>query len=192
MLFSVPVSLGYPALAGLVLGESAGLPLPGETALITAGGLAAAGHLALGLVVIIAVLAAVAGDTLGFWIGRRRGREVLLRDGFMAAHRRHAVARADRFFARHGVATVFVGRFVPGVRVVAAVMAGASRMPWRRFALANTSGAVVWATTVAGLAYLLGPSGAAMLALGGLAFGALALTAGWWRQRRGMRGLATT
>ena len=119
MLFSVPVSLGYPALAGLVLGESAGLPLPGETALITAGGLAAAGHLALGLVVIIAVLAAVAGDTLGFWIGRRRGREVLLRDGFMAAHRRHAVARADRFFARHGVATVFVGRFVPGVRVVA-------------------------------------------------------------------------
>ena len=192
MLFSVPVSLGYPALAGLVLGESAGLPLPGETALITAGGLAAAGHLALGLVVIIAILAAVAGDTLGFWIGRRRGREVLLRDGFMAAHRRHAVARADRFFARHGVATVFVGRFVPGVRVVAAVMAGASHMPWRRFALANTSGAVVWATTVAGLAYLLGPSGAAMLALGGLAFGALALTAGWWRQRRGMRGLATT
>lgn len=192
MLFSVPVSLGYPALAGLVLGESAGLPLPGETALITAGGLAAAGHLALGLVVIIAILAAVAGDTLGFWIGRRRGREVLLRDGFMAAHRRHAVARADRFFARHGLATVFVGRFVPGVRVVAAVMAGASHMPWRRFALANTSGAVVWATTVAGLAYLLGPSGAAMLALGGLAFGALALTAGWWRQRRGMRGLATT
>ena len=192
MLFSVPVSLGYPALAGLVLGESAGLPLPGETALITAGGLAAAGHLALGLVVIIAILAAVTGDTLGFWIGRRRGREVLLRDGFMAAHRRHAVARADRFFARHGVATVFVGRFVPGVRVVAAVMAGASHMPWRRFALANTSGAVVWATTVAGLAYLLGPSGAAMLALGGLAFGALALTAGWWRQRRGMRGLATT
>ena len=192
MLLAVPVSLGYPALAGLVLGESAGLPLPGETALITAGGLAAAGHLALGLVVIIAVLAAVAGDTLGFWIGRRRGREVLLRDGFMAAHRRHAVARADRFFARHGVATVFVGRFVPGVRVVAAVMAGASHMPWRRFALANTSGAVVWATTVAGLAYLLGPSGAAMLALGGLAFGALALTAGWWRQRRGMRGLATT
>ena len=192
MLFSVPVSLGYPALAGLVLGESAGLPLPGETALITAGGLAAAGHLALGLVVIIAIVAAVAGDTLGFWIGRRRGREVLLRDGFMAAHRRHAVARADRFFARHGVATVFVGRFVPGVRVVAAVMAGASHMPWRRFALANTSGAVVWATTVAGLAYLLGPSGAAMLALGGLAFGALALTAGWWRQRRGMRGLATT
>ena len=80
MLFSVPVSLGYPALAGLVLGDSAGLPLPGETALITAGGLAAAGHLALGLVVIIAVLAAVAGDTLGFWIGRRRGREVLLRE----------------------------------------------------------------------------------------------------------------
>lgn len=151
MFFSVPASRGYPALAALVFGESMGLPVPGETALITAGGLATAGHLALSVVIVVTVLAAVTGDTLGYWIGRRRGRDVLVRDGFMAGHRRHAIARADRFFAHHGTATVFVGRFVPGVRVVAAVMAGASQMPWRRFALANTSRAVVSGVSAASL-----------------------------------------
>lgn len=184
MFIPVPSQLGYPVLAALIFGESTGLPLPGETALITAGGLAGAGRLALPVVIAVAIIAAIAGDTLGYWLGRRRGRAFLLRDGFLAGHRRHAVARADRFFARNGTATVFVSRFIPGVRVVAAVMAGATQMPWRRFAAANTLGAVVWATTVASLAYLIGPTGAASLALAGLALGPLALLAAWWRRRR--------
>lgn len=184
MLIPVPASLGYPMLGTLVFGESTGLPLPGETALITAGGLAAAGHLSLPLVIAVATLAAITGDTLGYWLGRQRGRAFLLREGFLAGHRRHAVRRADRFFAGNGTATVFVSRFIPGVRVVAAVMAGATRMPWRRFAAANTLGAVLWASTVASLAYLLGPAGAASLALAGLALGPLALTGAWWRRRR--------
>ncbi|MGI8596006.1 MAG: DedA family protein [Thermoleophilaceae bacterium] len=184
MLIPVPAALGYPTLGALVFGESTGLPLPGETALITAGGLAAAGHLSLPLVIVVATLAAIAGDTLGYWLGRERGRAFLLRDGFLAGHRRHAVRRADRFFARNGTATVFVSRFIPGVRVVAAVMAGATGMPWRRFAAANMLGAVLWASTVASLAYLLGPAGAASLALAGLALGPLALTGAWWRRRR--------
>jgi membrane protein DedA with SNARE-associated domain len=183
MLVPVPAGLGYPALGALILGESTGLPLPGETALITAGGLAAAGHLALPLVIATAILAAITGDTLGYWLGRTRGRTFLLRDGFLADHRRHAVARADRFFARNGTATVFVSRFIPGVRVVAAVTAGATQMPWRRFAAANTAGAVLWATTVASVAYLLGPAGAASLALGGLALGLLAIAEAWRRPR---------
>lgn len=184
MFIPVPAQLGYPALGALIFGESTGLPLPGETALIAAGGLAGAGHLALPAVIAVAIVAAIAGDTLGYWLGRKRGRAFLLRDGFLAGHRRHAVARADRFFARNGTATVFVSRFIPGVRVVAAVMAGATQMPWRRFAAANTLGAVAWATTVASLAYALGPAGAASLALAGLALGPLALTAAWWRRRR--------
>lgn len=184
MFIPVPAQLGYPALGVLIFGESTGLPLPGETALITAGGLAGAGHLALPAVVAVAIVAAIAGDTLGYWLGRKRGRAFLLRDGFLAAHRRHAVVRADRFFARNGTATVFVSRFIPGVRVVAAVMAGATQMPWRRFAAANTLGAVLWATTVASLAYELGPAGAASLALSGLALAPLALLAAWWRRRR--------
>jgi membrane protein DedA with SNARE-associated domain len=184
MLFPVPSQLGYVALGALILGESAGLPLPGETALIAAGGLVAAGHLSLPLVILVGALAAIVGDTIGYWLGRRGGRALLLRDGFGATHRRHAVARADRFFNRYGAATVFFGRWVPGVRIVAAVMAGASRMPWPRFAVANAAGAFAWAGTVATLAALLGPTGSVLMAAAGLALGGVLLAAGWWSHRR--------
>jgi membrane protein DedA with SNARE-associated domain len=184
MLITVPAQLGYPVLGALILGESAGLPLPGETALLTAGALAAAGHLALPVVILVAATAAIAGDTVGYWLGRRGGRAFLMRDGFLADHRRHAVERADRFFARYGTATVFFGRWLPGVRVVAAVMAGATRMPWKRFAVANAAGAFAWASTVAMTAVLLGPTGAAVLAVGGLAAVVGGATVAWWRRRR--------
>jgi membrane protein DedA with SNARE-associated domain len=183
VLISVPANLGYPALAALILGESAGLPLPGETALIAAGGLAAGGHLALPAVILVAACAAIVGDTLGYWLGRRGGRPFLLRPGLGAAHRRDAVERADRFFARYGVAAVFFGRWLPGVRVVVALMAGATGMPWPRFALANAAGAFAWAATVASLAMLAGPTGSLLLAAGGLALAGLALAFGWWRRR---------
>jgi undecaprenyl-diphosphatase len=184
MFIPIPSQLGYSALAAIILGEAAGVPLPGETALITAGGLAAAGHLSLPLVILVATLAAIVGDTAGYLLGRRGGRAFLLRDGLGARHRRHAVARADVFFARYGMAAVFFGRWVPVVRIVAALSAGAAQMPWRRFALANASGALAWATTVATLAWLLGPAGSAALAVGGLALGAVTLVVGWLQHRR--------
>jgi undecaprenyl-diphosphatase len=190
MILPVPSQIGYVALGGLILGESAGLPLPGETALITAGGLVAAGHLSLPIVILVAAFAAIAGDTAGYWMGRRGGRALLLRDGLGATHRRHAVERADWFFERYGAATVFFGRWVPGVRIVAAVMAGAARMPWPRFAVANATGAFAWAGTVATLAMLAGPTGAAIMALGGLTLGAVSLAAGWWAHRRRLRAAA--
>jgi membrane protein DedA with SNARE-associated domain len=170
----IPHQLGYAAVGGFILGESAGLPLPGETALIAGAGLAAAGHLSLPIV----------GDTAGYLLGRRGGRAFLLRDGLGAAHRRHAVARADVFFARYGLAAVFFGRWVPLVRIVAALCAGAARMPWRRFAVANAAGALTWATTVGTLAWLLGPGGATAMAAGGLLLGAVTLAVGWMRHRR--------
>jgi membrane protein DedA with SNARE-associated domain len=187
MFLPVPSQIGYAALGAIILGESAGLPIPGETALITAGGLVAAGQLSLPLVILVATVAAITGDTIGYWLGRRAGRALLLRDGFGAVHRRHAVRRADRYFARYGAATVFFGRWIPGVRIVAAVMAGASRMPWPRFAAANAAGAFAWATTVATLAVLVGPTGAAFLAVGGLALGALTLAAGVRSHRRSLQ-----
>lgn len=184
MIFTVPAQLGYPALAALVLGESAGLPVPGETALLAAGGLVAAGHLALPVVIAVAAIAAIAGDTIGYWLGRRGGRAFLLRDGLLADHRRRAVRRADGFFERHGTATVFLGRWIPGVRVVAAVMAGATRMPWKRFAIANALGAVAWAGTVATTAMLLGPPGTLLLAGAGIALAATGAGVSWLRSRR--------
>jgi undecaprenyl-diphosphatase len=187
MLLPVPSQIGYVALAGLILGESAGLPLPGETALITASGLVAAGHLSLPLVIVVAAAAAITGDTIGYWVGRRGGRALLLRDGPAAVHRRHAVQRADRFFARYGATTVFFGRWIPGVRIVAAVMAGASRMPWPRFAVANAAGAIAWAATFATLATLAGPTGALFLAAAGLGLGAITFAIAWRSHLRSLR-----
>src|SRR4051794_6883105 len=157
-MFSTPSVVGYPALFGLVLAECAGVPLPGETALLAAGVLAGAGRLDLPLVVLVAMAAAVLGDTLGYWLGRRGGRSVLLHRGPMRRGRVHAVERGERYFARHGAKTVFLGRFVPGVRVVTAAVAGATEMPWPRFALYNALGAFAWAATVGGLASLVGPA----------------------------------
>ncbi len=187
-MFAVPSQLGYPVLFGLVLGESAGLPVPGETALLTAGVLAGAGRLSLPRVIAVAIAAAVTGDTLGYWLGRRGGRAALTHRGPFAAGRAHALERGERFFDRHGAKTVFLARFVPGVRVVAAVLAGASAMPWPRFAVYNVSGAFVWAATVASLASLVGRSVAAevwIVALVAVAAGGLVTVL---RTRRGPGG----
>jgi undecaprenyl-diphosphatase len=185
MLFAVPSQVGYALVAALIFGESAGLPIPGETALIVAGGLTAAGHLSLPLVIGLAALAAILGDTLGYWLGRRGGRALLLRDGLGARHRRRALARADRHFVRHGVATVFIGRWIPGLRYMAALVAGATKMPWRRFAVANAAGAIVWAAAVTTLARLAGPMGSLVFSLAGLGIGAVMLLVG--RRRGGRR-----
>jgi membrane protein DedA with SNARE-associated domain len=160
---SVPANLGYGVLAALVGGESAGLPIPGETALVTAGLLAAAGHLSVPLVIVIAALAAMAGDNLGYWLGRHAGRRALQGGrGPLGRHRRRLLVRGEAFFARHGVNAVFLGRFVVGVRVVAALVAGATRMPIRQFMLANAAGAVVWAAATTLLVVWLGPPGAVL------------------------------
>jgi membrane-associated protein len=168
-MLAVPSQIGYPVLFALIFGESAGVPLPGETALLTAGVLAGDGRLSLPFVIGAAVAAAVAGDTLGYWLGRRGGRAVLQHRGPFAAIRAHALEHGERFFERHGAKTVFLGRFVPGVRIVAAVLAGAGAMPWPRFAIYNLSGAFVWAATVASLASLVGPTVAAALWIAALA-----------------------
>jgi undecaprenyl-diphosphatase len=185
----VPAHLGYPVLFALVFGESAGVPLPGETALLTAGVLAGAGRLSLPIVIGVAVAAAVLGDTLGYWLGRRGGRAVLTRHGGpLAALRALALERGERFFDRHGAKTVFLGRFVPGVRVVAAVLAGAGAMSWPRFAIYNVSGAFAWASLVAGLASLVGPTVAAALWIAALGAAAAAGLVAVLRARRGTGG----
>jgi membrane protein DedA with SNARE-associated domain len=184
VIVSVSPSLGLPALAALVFGESAGLPIPGETALIVAGGLAAAGHLSLPIVILVAAVAATTGDMVGYWIGRRGGRRLLLRDGRFSAHRRSAVARAERYFDRYGVLTVFFARFIPGVRVVGALSAGATEMRWRSFAIANMLGCVTWAATVATFAYVAGPDGTIVLIALGLSLGAIGFIAAAVNARR--------
>jgi len=149
---------GYFVVFFGVLLENAGIPVPGETILLAGAALARFGHLSLPAVVVIAIAGAVIGDNIGFFIGRRGGRVLLDRRGpiFGLTHAR--LAQFDAFFARHGAKTVFIARFVTGLRVVGAVMAGASTLPWSRFLLFNVAGALAWATTFGAVGYLLGYS----------------------------------
>jgi membrane-associated protein len=149
--------LAYLLLFGLVGGESAGLLLPGETALITAGVLAGNGRLQIELVIAVAAVAAVVGDNLGFAGGRYGGRRLLESSRIPFAHHRAVwLERGDAFFARHGGKAVLLGRFVIGVRVVVAWVAGINGLPWRTFVVWNLLGGVLWATTVGLLAYWFG------------------------------------
>jgi membrane protein DedA with SNARE-associated domain len=156
-------ALGYPGIAAIVGLESAGLPLPGETTLLAASYLAATGHLSLLLVTGSAAFGAVVGDSIGYLVGRRGGRRFLARYGKYVGITPEKLIRADDYFARHGAKTVFFGRFVALLRILAGPLAGASRMPYRRFLAANVAGAVTWATTIGTLAFFFGKPVAAFL-----------------------------
>jgi membrane protein DedA with SNARE-associated domain len=162
-LINVPAGIGYPLLFGFVAAESAGALVPGETSLIVAAALASQGRLSLPLVIAVAAGGAILGDNVGYLIGRRGLRRLVDRPGRWAAGRRRLVDRGEVFFARHGSAAVFFGRWLPGTRVVASWLAGAERMPWPRFLLWNALGGIAWATTVGTLAYVVGQSASGSL-----------------------------
>ena len=149
---------GYFVVFFGVLLENAGVPVPGETILLAGSALARFGHLSIFWVISIAIAGAVLGDNVGFFIGRRGGRRLLERHGRMLGLTRARLDQFDAFFARHGAKTVFIARFVTGLRVVGAVLAGASTLPWGRFLVFNATGALAWATTFGAVGYALGYS----------------------------------
>jgi membrane protein DedA with SNARE-associated domain len=166
-LIAVPASIGYPVLFAFVAVESAGVLVPGETSLIVAATLAGQGKLSLPLVILVAAAAAILGDNVGYVIGRKGVRRLVDRPGRGAERRRRLVVRGEAFFARRGAAAVFFGRWLPGLRAAASWLAGANRMPWRRFVLWNALGGIAWATTVGSLAYVVGRSvGSSLNAIG--------------------------
>ncbi|MEA2222720.1 MAG: hypothetical protein QOH83_1096 [Solirubrobacteraceae bacterium] len=153
----ISASTAYVALFVLIVAESSGAPVPGETALITAGVLASHGQVRIELVLLLAALAAIIGDNLGYAIGRSGGRRLLERPGFLEHHRHRVLEHGEPFFARHGAKAVFLGRWVAGLRIAAAWLAGINRMPWPQFLFWNALGGIAWATSVGLLAYWLGP-----------------------------------
>jgi membrane protein DedA with SNARE-associated domain len=148
---------GLWVLFGFVFLESTGIPLPGETALIAAALYAGATHhVPLWEVIAVAFAAAVAGDTMGYVIGRRYGYALLKRHGRRIGITERRLRIGEYLFHRHGGKIVFTGRFVALLRVLAALLAGAHRMPWPRFAVMNALGGLCWASLFAGGAYFFG------------------------------------
>ena len=193
-LLSVARDVGYPVLFLLVAIETMGIPRPGETALFTAGILASRGHLSIEVVIAVAACAAIIGDNIGFLIGRRLGRRLLLRDGLLATQRRRLVEVGEPFFARHGPKAVFLGRWIAGLRITSAWLAGVNRMAWPTFLFWNALGGICWAVSVALVAYFLGRGAEWVVNLAGVGGAAVVVVGGvavWgfvrWRERAAVR-----
>jgi len=140
----------------LVAVESAGIPVPGETALITAAVLAASGRFNIVEVIAVAAAGAIVGDSTGYWIARTGGRKALAKIPIARDALPKLLPRGERFFERHGPKTVVIGRFVAGLRVTVAWLAGISHMPWGRFVVYNAIGGILLATAIGLVAYYFG------------------------------------
>jgi len=149
---------GYAVVFLGVFLENTGLPVPGETALLAGSALAHFGQLSLTRVIVTAIVGATLGDNLGFYIGRHGGRSIAERHGWRIGLTPERLRELDAFFERHGPKTVFVARFITGLRVVGAILAGASGMRWPTFIVYNATGAIVWCTAIALAGYFLGHS----------------------------------
>jgi membrane protein DedA with SNARE-associated domain len=146
----------YPALLGLVLFESVGIPLPGEIALVTAAAFASRGRISIAVVIVIAALAASIGGILGYWIGNRGGLALVGRYGGYLGLRESHVERVHGFFERNGAKTILFGRFVAVLRTFAAVVAGAACMSFTKFVTYNTISSVVWSVVFGLLGFYFG------------------------------------
>ena len=152
---------GLPLLFAVVLLESFGIPLPGETALIAFGVLASQGHHSIVWVIVSAAAGAIIGDNLGYWlVGRLGGRELFERWGFLRRYSERFLPAAERLMQKHGGKTVFFGRFITVLRYTAAWVAGIGRMDWWRFLFWNAAGGICWATAVGLVAYYSGHAAA--------------------------------
>jgi undecaprenyl-diphosphatase len=188
-LIHIPPNVGYSVVFALVAIETMGIPVPGETALIAGALLAHGGEMDIGTLIVVAAAAAILGDNIGFAIGRRYGRRLFLIRGPLLEHREHALAVGEPFFAKHGPKAVFLGRWVAGLRIASAWLAGINRMHWPTFLFWNALGGIAWATSIGLSIYLLGRVADRAISVAGpaaAAVGAVALVAVvvWkWRQR---------
>lgn len=151
-------TVSYAGIAGIVFAESgllAGFFLPGDSLLITAGILAKSGHLNLALVMLVVAVAAIVGDSTGYYIGRKFGPSVFKNQG-SRFFKPEYVDRTHAFFEKHGGKALILARFVPVVRTVAPTMAGVGQMSYGQFLRYNVIGGLLWAVSVPLLGFVLG------------------------------------
>jgi membrane protein DedA with SNARE-associated domain len=160
-IFDTAADIGYPLVfAIIVLETGCGIPFaPGELAVVTGAIGAADDKLELQWLILVAAAAAITGDNIGYLIGRKGGRRLLERPGLFYKQRRFVLGVADPFFEKHGPKAVFIGRWLPVLRVYASWLAGASRMEWKAFAFWNASGGICWAVSLSLLGYFAGTAG---------------------------------
>jgi membrane protein DedA with SNARE-associated domain len=157
-LSALPPGLIYALVAIVVGTESLGVPLPGETALVAAALLATSGITNVWWVAIAASLGAIVGDSIGYAIGRRGGRSLLewLGRRFPNHLGPPHLAKAEQIFQRRGAWAIFFGRFIALLRIFAGPLAGALRVRYSTFLLANASGGILWASGTAFAVYAAG------------------------------------
>jgi membrane protein DedA with SNARE-associated domain len=155
----IVVRFGYAAVFFVVMLESSGIPMPGETILVSAAAYAGSRHtLDPGYIIAAAAGGAILGDNIGFWVGREYGTTLLSRWGGLIGLDERKRKLGQYLFARHGGKIVFFGRFVAVLRAFAAVLAGANRLPPLRFFVFNAAGGIVWAAVFGTGGYILGES----------------------------------
>src|SRR3954468_12317541 len=133
-----------------------GIPVPAETALIAAALLAHHHEMDIGTLIVVTSAAAIIGDNVGSAIGRRHGRPLFVHPGPLHAHRLKVLELGEPFFARHGPKAVFLGRWISGLRIGSAWLAGMNRMSWPYLLWWNALGGIAWAASVALSIYFLG------------------------------------
>jgi membrane protein DedA with SNARE-associated domain len=167
-------SYGLWLIAGMIALECVGIPVPGETILVAAAIYAGTTHhLSIAAVIGAAIAGAIVGNVIAFSIGRAYGYRLLRRYGRYIHLDETRIKIGEYLFLRHGGKVVFFARFVPVLRSVAALLAGANRMSWRSFMVANVTGAVVWVGVDCIGAYLLGEELTKLAAPVGIALGAI-------------------
>ena len=167
-LVDIPANVGYSLVFALIAVETMGIPVPGETALIAAALLAHDGEMDIVPLIALAAAAAIIGDNVGFAIGRKGGRRLFEMPGPFHHHRLAALDVGEPFFKRHGPKAVFLGRWVAGLRIASAWLAGMNRMDWPTFLFWNALGGIAWATSIGLGVYFVGHAFERFLGIGGI------------------------
>jgi membrane-associated protein len=198
-LFDLPALIawgGYVGVTTIVFVETGlllGFFLPGDSLLVTAGLLASRGMLNVYLMGLLLTVAAITGDALGFAIGRASGPRIFTRENSLFFNRKHLL-RAHNFYEKHGGKTIILARFMPIIRTFAPVVAGVAAMEYRKFAMYNIVGGVLWVWSMLFIGYFLGRAIPGIdrhiekVILLVIFLSILPGIIGWWRERR--RGVA--
>jgi membrane-associated protein len=149
---------GLTAMTAIVFAETGlmiGFFLPGDSLLVTAGVFAATGQLNIWILNLLLVTAAIVGDTVGYWFGRKMGPALFRRPKSLLFNPDH-LRRAHDFYEKHGGKTIIIARFMPIIRTFAPIVAGMGEMNYRRFLSFNVFGGIFWVVSMTGIGYFLG------------------------------------